>query len=244
MSALDIVRDLFRSFLAKLRQLSGAAPAEAHGGLGFRALPHLSTTDVADALQIARARILRYLGRRGVIRVGDDALSVDDELCERDPALARLAHAAVSGLAPAGPELRLRPVELAFEGRPGVLITAPLSVREHGFSLHAATRAGAADPKGREALLKYILRPPVATERVVAGPDGLVRVVLKKPVQRRRRHHRRRPGPALAALPARRDRAATAVSHRALCRRPLIAREVATARRPGAPAGRTGPRPE
>jgi hypothetical protein len=157
------------------------APAEAHGGLGFRALPHLSTTDVADALQIARARILRYLGRRGVIRVGDDALSVDDELCERDPALARLAHAAVSGLAPAGPELRLRPVELAFEGRPGVLITAPLSVREHGFSLHAATRAGAADPKGREALLKYILRPPVATERVVAGPDGLVRVVLKKP---------------------------------------------------------------
>ena len=54
-------------------------------------------------------------------------------------------------------------------------------MREHGFSLHAATRAGAADPKGREALLKYILRPPVATERVVAGPDGLVRVVLKKP---------------------------------------------------------------
>jgi Putative transposase len=54
-------------------------------------------------------------------------------------------------------------------------------VREHGFSLHAATRAGAEDPKGREALLKYILRPPVATERVVAAPDGLVRVALKKP---------------------------------------------------------------
>ena len=54
-------------------------------------------------------------------------------------------------------------------------------MREHGFSLHAATRAGAADAKGREALLRYVLRPPVATERVVRGPDGLVRVVLKKP---------------------------------------------------------------
>jgi len=28
-------------------------------------------------------------------------------------------------------------------------------VREAGFSLHAATRAGAADEQGREALLKY-----------------------------------------------------------------------------------------
>lgn len=62
---------------------------------------------------------------------------------------------------------------------PGVLITAPLSVREHGFSLHAATRAGAEDDKGREALLKYILRPPVASVRVVAAPDGLVRVAVR-----------------------------------------------------------------
>lgn len=51
----------------------------------------------------------------------------------QNPALAQLAAAAVSGLAPAGPELR----ELAFAGRPGVVIDAPLSVREAGFSLHA-----------------------------------------------------------------------------------------------------------
>ena len=54
------------------------------GGLVFRALPHLSTTDVADVLQIARARILRHLESRGVIRVDDETLSVDDELAERD----------------------------------------------------------------------------------------------------------------------------------------------------------------
>jgi hypothetical protein len=98
--------------------LDGVYIAAPDGELGFRSLPHPSTGDVADALQIARARILRHLGRRGVLRVGDDALfSVDDGLAERKPALAQLARAAVSGLAPAGPELRRRPVELTVEGR-------------------------------------------------------------------------------------------------------------------------------
>ena len=46
--------------------------------------------------------------------------------------------------------------------------------------MHAATRAGADDDKGREALLRYILRPPIAQERVMPGPEGLVRIALKK----------------------------------------------------------------
>jgi uncharacterized protein (DUF433 family) len=43
-----------------------------------------------------------------------------------------------------------------------------------------APRAGALDPAGREALLRYVLRPPVAQERVEQRPDGLVRITLKK----------------------------------------------------------------
>jgi hypothetical protein len=59
-----------------------------------------------------------YLKRQRVITVDPDAdvLSVSDELAERDPALAQLAAAAVSSLAPAGPELRRRPVERVFRG--------------------------------------------------------------------------------------------------------------------------------
>jgi hypothetical protein len=151
----------------------------------FRALPRLSTSEVADALQVARARILRYLERHRVITLDPDAdsdvLAVSDELAERDPALAQLAAAAVSGLAPAGPELRRKPREVTFAGRPGVVIDAPLSVREAGFSLHAATRAGALDAQGREALLRYVLRPPLSTERLLPGPEGLVRIALKRP---------------------------------------------------------------
>jgi hypothetical protein len=37
------------------------------------------------------------------------------------------------------------------------------------------------DAKGREALCRYLLRPPIAQERVTHGPEGLVRVTLKKP---------------------------------------------------------------
>ena len=46
--------------------------------------------------------------------------------------------------------------------------------------MHAATRAGGLDAGGREALLRYVLRPPVAQERVEQRPDGLVRITLKK----------------------------------------------------------------
>jgi hypothetical protein len=46
--------------------------------------------------------------------------------------------------------------------------------------LHAATRAGALDLAGREALQRYALRPPIAQERLEQGPAGLVRIRLKK----------------------------------------------------------------
>jgi hypothetical protein len=49
-----------------------------------------------------------------------------------------------------------------------------------GFTLHAATRAGALDVAGREALLRYVLRPPIGQERLERRPNGLVRITLKR----------------------------------------------------------------
>jgi hypothetical protein len=67
-------------------------------------------------------RILRYLARRGVVHLSPEALEIDDELAARDPMLAQLAAAAVSGLPPAGPELRCRPpVRLARTDSSGPL---------------------------------------------------------------------------------------------------------------------------
>jgi hypothetical protein len=53
--------------------LDGVYVPAANAAPEFRALSRLATTDVADALQVARARILRYLERRGVITLDSDA---------------------------------------------------------------------------------------------------------------------------------------------------------------------------
>ena len=101
--------------------------------------------------------------------------------------VAALAASATSGRTPpAGPEWRRG--ALPRTGAP-LSFDKPLCVALDGFTLHAATRAGALDGHGREALLKYVLRPPIAQEppfgdhearRVVRGPGGLVRIALKR----------------------------------------------------------------
>jgi hypothetical protein len=50
-----------------------------------------------------------------------------------------------------------------------------------GFNLHAATKVGANDEQGRLALCKYILRPPLANERLTIIDDEHVRLAFKKP---------------------------------------------------------------
>jgi hypothetical protein len=113
----------------------------------------------------------RYLRRHGQLELQGGAPD------EADPEAA-LAASAVSGRdPPAGPQwLRgLPPLEastLSFD--------KPLCASLDGFTLHAATRAGSHDVIGREALLRYVLRPPIAQERVELRPDGLVRISLKR----------------------------------------------------------------
>jgi hypothetical protein len=156
----------------------------------FHALPHLSTQEVGTVLERAVRRIARYLARRGLVRdgvAGDDTAG-DDTGPDTDvaPTLeqghAALCASAASGQSPpAGPELRRKRTPLeALTGKP-VQFDKPLCASLDGFSLHAATRAGGLDLRAREALLKYVLRPPIAQERVTQGPDGLVRIALKRP---------------------------------------------------------------
>jgi hypothetical protein len=50
-----------------------------------------------------------------------------------------------------------------------------------GFNLHAATRVAANDKAGRATLCRYILRPPLANDRLVMLPDGSVQLSFKRP---------------------------------------------------------------
>jgi hypothetical protein len=50
----------------------------------------------------------------------------------------------------------------------------PWAVEVDGFSVEAGVHFGALDRKGRERLLRYLLRPPIATERFSILRDGSV----------------------------------------------------------------------
>jgi hypothetical protein len=147
--------------------------------LEWQPLSHLQTRDVGGVLESSVRRMARYLRRRSAIAATID-VGADDPAGKDDDAEGeqRLAASAVCGQTPpAGPQwLRglasLVPRALAFD--------KPLCASLDGFTLHAATRAGALDTAGREALLRYILRPPIAQERVEPTKEGLVRIVLKR----------------------------------------------------------------
>ena len=201
------------------------------GELGFHALPRLRTDEVADVLQTARIRITNLLERRGLIEErGDEqtqlALRCDD--AESEPALARLAQTAVGTQPPAGPELRRRLAQAALPGRPGFTVAGALCVAEQGFSLHAATHVGAHDDRARARLVRYVLRPALASERLSLLPNELVRLDLKKPFADGTVAIEMDPLSLLwrlcASVPPPRR-------HRRLLRRALVAREVALAHR-------------
>jgi hypothetical protein len=53
--------------------------------------------------------------------------------------------------------------------------------QQAGFNLHAQTKVAANDKKGRENLCKYILRPPLANDRLKILDDGNLRLEFKRP---------------------------------------------------------------
>jgi Putative transposase/Transposase zinc-binding domain len=147
------------------------AYGERDGELDFEPQGHLRTRDVGEVLAHAVTRMLRHLHRRGALE--PLALEADGADAQQ-----RLVASAVSGREPpAGPQwLRgLPPVR-----REPLSYDKPLCASLDGFSLHAATRAAAFDVAGKEALLRYVLRPPLAQQRVEHRADGLVRIVLKR----------------------------------------------------------------
>jgi hypothetical protein len=129
---------------------------EQGGELSWQGLSHLQTSEVGAVLESTVRRIERHLRRRGLLAIDEDGT---DPYVPGDPE-SSLAASAVSGhTPPAGPQwvsrlAPLEPHELAYD--------KPLCASLDGFTLHAATRAGALHPGGREALLRYVLRPKVA----------------------------------------------------------------------------------
>ena len=158
--------------------LDGVFAARPAGAPEFVQAPTLSSLDVSEVLATIRARVLSRLISRGVIDTGEEPTLLESEANAREPALTQLSLAAASGLVPAGPEFRQRITLRAVPGQ--ATITGPLCVTDSGFSLHAATVVSRDNPRGKEALLRYVLRPPLGRERLELLDNGLCRIRLKR----------------------------------------------------------------
>jgi len=146
--------------------------------LAWKPLDHLQTGEVGAVLEKAVGRMAKYLQRRQALTLSNtDDIGNADGAGDDNPE-GRLETSAVTGQTPpCGPQwLRglapLAPRAMAYD--------KPLCASLGGFTLHAVTHAAAADLAGREALLRYALRPPVAQERIEAKSDGLVRLTPKR----------------------------------------------------------------
>ncbi|WP_437304802.1 transposase [Sorangium sp. So ce388] len=113
-----------------------------------------------------------------VDRDASDGHEIEHDVEEDDEPEAALCASAFSGREPpAGPQW-LR--GLSTSSPSALAYDKPLRAALDGFSLHAATRAGAHHAAAREALLRYVLRPPIAEERVEPQQDGLVRLSRRR----------------------------------------------------------------
>ncbi len=144
----------------------------------WQPLGHLKTSEVGQVLERTVRRIDKHLRRHGLLEGSSDGVANGHEAGAGEPE-DLLAASAVSGqVPPAGPKwlrglMPPDPQALSYD--------KPLCATLDGFTLHAATRAGGLDLQGREALLRYVPRPPIAQERIEQGPEGLLRIALKRP---------------------------------------------------------------
>ena len=159
--------------------LDGAFWQGPDGTLRFHPLPAPTDAEVARLVATVARRVGKLLARRGL---GDGETGEEDALAVESAAMAGLANAAVQGRLALGPRAgaqveRLgREAEARADGPP-----PPLQARHEGFDLHAAVAVGAGDRPRLEQLARYVLRPPIAQERLGLDTDGRVVVTLKRP---------------------------------------------------------------
>jgi hypothetical protein len=112
---------------------------------------------------------------------GEVTVVTDESMGEKDPLLAKLLAAATAGTSPAGPANPRQPIRIVLDPDERPVGKGALCGQTHAFNLQAATRVAANDKQGRERLCRYILRPPLANDRLSILDDGNVRLELKKP---------------------------------------------------------------
>ncbi|MCX4240579.1 transposase, partial [Paraliomyxa miuraensis] len=161
--------------------LDGVYTVREDGTVRFFPLPPPTDEEIVTVTKKVGRSVRRALARAG--KLLDDLDPEPDSLAMDDPALATLYGASVAGRVALGPRAG-RAVERAGD-RVAVddaeQLTSRRCARVQGFSLHADVSVPARDRKRLERLLRYVARPPVATERLHRRPDGKLLYLFRKP---------------------------------------------------------------
>jgi hypothetical protein len=158
--------------------LDGVFVLEPNGSLQFVAAKAPTDEEVQALLDLVRKRVLRLLVRRGLL-----CEEAGDGLGESEtPRLHALYAASVRqrvamGRRAGATVLRLADGSAVTAARPKCRRQARLG----GFDLHANTSVREKNRPKLERLCRYLLRPPVAEDRLSFAPDGSVLVRLKTP---------------------------------------------------------------
>jgi hypothetical protein len=158
--------------------MDGVFARDEAGALAFHPARRLTDLDVAEVLATAEPRIRRVLDQRGL---GDsDDTSAEDAWAAEAPVLAGLAAASVQGIVALGHRRGAR-VRRLGEPPEGIEAPAPgrCHARSNGFDLHAGLVVPAGQRERLEGVCRYVLRPPVARERLSVTGDGRVRLQLR-----------------------------------------------------------------
>jgi Putative transposase len=159
--------------------LDGVFTEAADGTLRFHPAPAPTDLEVARLVTTLRTRVLRLLRRRGVFLDPEDDDTLDP-LAETSLALAGITNAAVQGRSALGPRVGARVLQLGrVPGAPWVTATGSRQAHLDGFDLHANVAVAANNRDGLEQLARYVLRPPIAQERLTRTADGGVLLTLK-----------------------------------------------------------------
>ena len=149
------------------------------GGVAFHPAVPPSDAEVAQVLDTIRRRVGQLLRRRG-LEPEDEGTGPQDSFAEESLALAGIVGASVQGRVALGPRAGAR-VRRLGDGRTSPAGTrGPRHAHVEGFDLHADVRVGAHDRARLEQLCRYLLRPPLAGDRLRLLGDGRVRVQLKR----------------------------------------------------------------
>jgi hypothetical protein len=149
----------------------------------FHELDSPTDEELAEVLEAIRRRILHHLRARGLLDSESGRLGPADS-AEEPPLLALFDAASIRGQAAFAPPGTPSPLHWGLAPTPsprGRSAPPPaLCVHQDGFSMHAAVLVPADDRTRLEHLARYLLRPPIASERLSLDERGRIQLRLRK----------------------------------------------------------------